>query len=507
MSSLLLRRSALFVLSTTATLLTQATAASDAVTISANVPPDAPRVTIALTGATARDQHSGGPQSRQIASEAIPPALSRHAEPAGFRFYMDLGNDPGGRQHHLLGRPADELNFLSSSGSRTTPLEVLVLRQSKPGTTDYEPVTSGLLTIGTQNEIPFSYPAPRPLGTNALSEISGVLSFSISGSSGNQYNGHLTSRTGLSFSGSTFLSNSKLTVSLNPVTDLTPGLEQQVRLTLEPHSPDVPSRNATGKASELLTLGPAKLAVESIASDFSRITLAAVHGELAQAESEEAVAVPALPAISQVELFDRRTLSSNDLLAPARESGWLVLVFGEFKGEGHPGYSSGPQASANLNLPARAIQSIVNQDLATPPALAFVVRTVDLRLLFSEFLNGRPDYLLIADFADPTQVRFQMPSPHGGGGYYPGYPPGSTPPTFRQILNLPDNKVSVVVFDSSGKVRFLKADAGENLQAALLEASAMMKEGSAPRSEVGDAAPEASPPPPTNPQVRRSRSR
>lgn len=459
-------------------------ATTSTVSITPGLPAGMARIMVPLTASSSDQTHYGPAQQRQISSGPVPERL-QSAGGGAYRFHVDLGSDPAGRAYHLLVEPREDLKVLSQhGGSAPIPLSALVLRESGPAAPrELETVTSGILMPGQHTEIPFRVPLSVPVGSNALREFGGALGFSLNPHSDGRYAGNSSFRTRLSVSGAAFLERAKIEVKMNTVAEIPPGREQQVSVSLEPLDPHVPARQASGKLSDTLTLGGMRLAVEEVAADLSAIRFAVVHGDVEQTIVRQEEAVSALPALAQVELFDRRMLSSSDLLSSAAESGWLVLVFGEFRQE-ETGGERGMvivrpgQPTSVLSMAPQAVLQILVQGTGTgrPPATAFVVRGIDLSLLYSDYLNGRPDFLVLSDYADPMRVQFRSPTPYGGG-YYPPGPHSASRSTLRQILGLPDDRVSVVLFDAAGKAHYVKPDAGENLQGALLEAVEAMKKG------------------------------
>ena len=213
--------------------------------------------------------------------------------------------------------------------------------------------------------------------------------------------------------------------------------------------------------------------------DFSKASLAVLAGSLEETLKQQLRLGAQMPPFSQVDLITRKTVTREELLARAKRSAPIVFVFGDLApsgGRGPYGPSIGPGMSPALPLPTAEVAEQFGLATDPKPLVVFVTRQIGLDFLYAELRNKTPEYLVLTDFADPLRTTFRAPQPNPGGYYGPSYP-GSREPSLRQLFNLPERTLSIVVFDAVGKVVYVKADSAAEFLPSISEARGALKQG------------------------------
>lgn len=281
----------------------------------------------------------------------------------------------------------------------------------------------------------------------------------------------------LMVTGSQVTPEGKLTLSVTVPEEMTVTAETQVTLRFEPLTPGLPDRTASGKVTDFLTLGAGRFVVTEMAPDFSAASLAVVAGSLEQTIKQQLQLGAQMPPFSQVELVSRKATTREDLLARAKTAGGVVFIFGDLAAPG-PRYGGGympPSAGGGtmaLPLPTAEVAEQVGLELQPKPLVVFVTRQISIEFLYQDLRNKTPDFLILTDYADPLRTTFRVPQ-NTGGYYGPSYPMGQEP-SLRQLFNLPD-RLAIAAFDGTGKVVYVKADAGSSFLASVAEARTALK--------------------------------
>jgi hypothetical protein len=181
--------------------------------------------------------------------------------------------------------------------------------------------------------------------------------------------------------------------------------------------------------------------------------------------------------MAQVELFTRRLVTGDDLLATASKSAGVLMIFGDFKEDPMPGFFPGNQGkSATLQMSESGILETIRSSTAGSqmPQVVFVARQLALRKLYEEYLSKQPPFMVLSDYSDALKTSFR--GPRTGGPEYYSYPgqDSTQKSTLRDSMGLPEGRVSVILLDRSGKVVYSKTDAGDDLRTPLVEACRLL---------------------------------
>lgn len=427
------------------------------VMLNQGVPKEAERITVPLQATATGNSYSG--QSTQVSSGEIPEDYKSLAESGKFTTYFDLGAPDGESRYFGLARNADAPKTLSRFNNNEV-LYMAVFRVDTATSAAPEKLLEGSIGMGNQMEIP-SRSRNHHLGKNQL-PVGGAYQFSINGRSGSGFSGYVQRAYNVTLQGGSIAQGSKYNVTVNPLNDLKPNANQQILLKVEPLEPNVSPRSATLPMGDVIQLFSSKLVVEKVAADYSEIVLAAVQGSFGKIAEEQAARLSKMPSFLQVELFDRKPMSGEDVLAAAKGRA-TVMIFGELPAAASPNFSYQPAGSPNLQVDERTLISLLGRGAERAPQVVFVVRQIDLKALYDQYLGQRPDFLVLADFVDPLQTTFRTPANTMQGGIY--YGAGSQArPSLRDSFGLPEGKISVVVFDASGRVVYLKPDVGGDIR-------------------------------------------
>lgn len=437
---------------------------AEVVTVNPSIPADAVRIKIPLHAA---QTNNGAYSAGQIESQPIPDRLIKEAATKpGYTHYFDLGNTPVGNQHvFVLARVNPDITFLSHN--QQPVYDVLVMREPIDKKSPPERLADGKVMPGNQVEMPIQLNM-APVGTNRMGEVTGTLMFTINGTSGNSLNGNGGVRSNLSVEGTAPTKSGMLTLTISdPVAGVVEA-GKPASLRYEAGGPDQ-SDTAGSKLGGVFSIGGLKMGIENVSPDFSEATLAVLDGKLENLSVPKPAQVDKLPLLQQTELYSRRVMTRDDLLSQSKASGWLAMVFGEFRPQQMSGGLGMPQ-SGTIPMAADTLIETLGRDLTQKPATVFVVRQIGTKDLYEDYLGKTPPYLVLTDYVDPTMTQIRANSP-----FMTFMPNQQSAATLRSAFGIPENGVSVLLFDSTGKTRYSKLNVGQDLQKALLEMNDMMK--------------------------------
>ena len=336
-------------------------------------------------------------------------------------------------------------------------------------------VREGYQTSGGDVTVPVQLETPG-IGATKVKSMRTDIGYSLSGVQNGEpqvYSGRTAS---LQVSGSQLTQDGKLTLTVTVPDSMKVTPETQVSLRFEPAAPGLPEHSASGRVSDFLTLGSTRLAVTALAPDFSSASVAVVAGSLEETVKEQLQLGAQMPAFSQVELVERRTVTREDVLTKSRTASGVVFVFGDLPTSGRTPYEPmyRPGQNSILALGPGEVAEQLGTQLQPKPLVVFVTRQIGLNFLYEDLRNKTPDYLVLSDFVDPLRTTFRVPQ-MGPGGWYGPPMMGGQEPSLRQLFNLPGNTVSLAAFDSQGKVLYVKANASSGFLPALAEARAALE--------------------------------
>jgi hypothetical protein len=341
-----------------------------------------------------------------------------------------------------------------------------------------EIVREGFQSGGNDVTFPVELQLPG-IGSTKLKKLRTELGYSVSGYQNGKPQVYSGRGAGLHVSGSEVSKEGKLTVTVTVPDEMKVTRETQVSLRFEPTMPGLPERTATGKVTDFLTLSSAKFVVKALERDFSRITLAVVAGSLQETLKEQLQLGTKMPLFSQVDLITRKVVTRDDLLTSAKRSAPIFFVFGDLaSGASRNPYGPPPGAAggSTLPLPTSEVAEQLGLEMQPKPLVIFVTRQIGLDFLYGDLRNKTPDYRVLSDFADPLRTTFRSPQLGPGGWYGASYPNSTTrEPSLRQLFNLPERALSLVAFDATGNVVYVKADAAAEFLPSLAEARKAVK--------------------------------
>ncbi|MBX7246492.1 MAG: hypothetical protein K1X53_13425 [Candidatus Sumerlaeaceae bacterium] len=433
-----------------------------------SVPADTKRITIKLYASA--DPNVQGTTNNQLNAETLP---ENQREIAGFGKYvsaMDLGTFAGTRFRAYL-RPNAQVNYLSRNSGEL--LDMLVTAETSDGRKRPEKIAEGSVAFGNQAEIKF----PRktdPIGANGLTESSTLITLSVNGRNGSNYNGYGSVKSNLSLAGTTLLSNAKVTVSLPGIFDRTVSPDNQITITATPLEGNFTALTGTGKIGEPVAVGKAQVVVASLTPDLSSVDLAVLSGDLTTFDVKKPRSFENIPDFERVDLFARRIVGRDEILSATKAAGPAVFIFGEPKLAEGP-YYGGPVGS-NFNMTEQQIVESLQKDNPKPPTVVFVSRAINMKSLYDEYLGRKPDYFFLSDFDNPLNTQFRSNPNYGGPTYYSGPGAPQTIVSLRDQIGLPQNNVGILVSDSAGKVIISKPEVGPDLRGALLEINKALRD-------------------------------
>jgi hypothetical protein len=412
------------------------------------------------------------PQALEEVS-SLPPAIAQTYAGKGFTAFV-IAALPNGTQYLAVLNEDKSLKFLNREDS--TMYYARIYRVTPGSDAKPELLREGFQSPGNDVVLPAELEFPA-IGANKVKSLRTEIGYSFQG----QQNGNPQVYSGrgstLTVTGSQLTPEGKLTLSVTVPDEMTVTSETQVTLRFEPMIPGLPDRTAAGKITDFLTLGAGRFVVSELAPDFSSANLALVAGSLEQTIKQQLQLGTQMPPFSQVELVSRKATTREEVLTRAKTAGGVVFIFGDLPSPG-PRYGGGYMPSSvgggnmNLPLPTTEVAEQFGLGLQRKPLVVFVTRQISIEFLYQDLRNKTPDYLILTDYADPLRTSFRVPQ-NVGGYYGPSYPMGQDP-SLRQLFNLSD-RLAIVAFDSTGKVVYVKADAGSSFLSSVAEARTALK--------------------------------
>ncbi len=438
-------------------------------------PPGAQLVTFSLAVSESASPRPSGylvQRSNQAAEESasVPASIAQGYEGKEFSAFQ-IAELPNGTRYLAVLNEDKNLKFLNRSDFPMCYARIYKI--TRGGDAKPELLREGYQSQGNDVTVPVEIELPG-IGSTKLKTLHTELGYSFQGFQNGKPQVYVGRGAGIQVAGSQVLQQGKLTLNVTVPDEMTVSPDTQVTLRFAPLQPGLPERTASGKVTDFLTLGTARFVVTELASDFASATLAIVAGSLEETLKQQLQLGAELPPFSQVELVSRRTCTREQLLERARNAGGVVFIFGDLAstgGRSGPPYyppSYGGPATSVLPMPAGEIVEQLELERKSKPVVVFVTRQISIEFLYQELRNKTPDYLVLTDYADPLRTSFRLPQ--GPGGYYgPSYPGAANEPSLRQLFNLPE-RLAIAAFDRSGKVIYVKADAGSEFLRSIAEA-------------------------------------
>ena len=391
------------------------------------------------------------------------------AESAEYTEQVDFGAAIDGNEYSLLVANANDLSFVGQTSSRLCKVKLLRTSPKKKA----EALREGYLAL--QNDVSIKLKAcPEEIGVPLTEPVPMTFRITVYNNRPPAYEASLrVSLTG-ALSGSIATDNAMLGASIT-CKDSTGLTNRYLNLSVKPYDDGMAPLTASGKISDMLALGSAKLTVEKVAADCSEMVLALLHGDLVQAkakakgkgEGKGQAQTPEVgepfPAFARVDLFNRCLLTLDDLTKEAGPDGYVALVFGDFKSNVPPQYSGMPQVR-KLSLDEAMICEILKKDLEKPVVVAFACQELSLSALYEKWLGADPGFYVFSDFSNPLKVQFGVP-----GMQRPYYGRPVRDETLRGQLALPETGVATVLITGQGELVYLNAEAGNELASSLVQ--------------------------------------
>ncbi|MCC6547691.1 hypothetical protein IT570_11045 [Candidatus Sumerlaeota bacterium] len=360
-----------------------------------------------------------------------------------------LGTLSSGESYHVALSSAKDLSILGREQSRMWYAQIIKSEGDKA-----EVMKEGYYA-GADVQIPIQVPIKRPSAEPMVVDSS--IGFNISGYSNDAPTIQALRGTLPTLGGSLNTEEGKLNVTLNLDDNGEFSPNTNVTVNFTPLKIGLPERNASGTATDTLTLGPARMAITELAGDRSSVKLALLDGTLKSIVDQQLSVGTTMPNFSQVNLLTRRFMSRADVLKEARDANTVaVFVFGDVR-QTPPGWG-GMQTTGLLPVGIDQIARIISAEVVPPPQIYWVVREVEMGDYFGKYAAEDLPYTLVADFTDPVKTSFRgVQQNYGYYGGYSGEDASST--TLRQLFNLPARTCSLVAFDDAGQVIYSLANA------------------------------------------------
>ncbi len=389
---------------------------------------------------------------------------------------FEIATLPNGTHYLAVLNEDKSLKFLNRSDAPMCYARVYKVTgggDSKP-----ELLREGYQSQGNDVTVPVEMELPG-IGATKVKTLRTEVGYSFHGFQNGEPQVYTGRGAGMQVAGSQVVQEGKLTLSVAVPEEMAVTPDTQVTLRFAPLKPGLPERTASGKLTDYLTLGAARFVVTEVAPDFSAATLAVVAGSLEQTLKQQLQLGAQMPPFSQVELVTRKACTREELLERAKNAGGVVFVFGDLAPTGgrygQPyAPSFGGMASSVLPMPAAEVVEQLGLERKLKPVVVFVTRQISIEFLYQDLRNKTPDYLILTDYTDPLRTNFRVPQTPGG--YFgPSYPGGGQESSLRQLFNLPE-RLGIAAFDRTGKVVYVKADAGSEFLPSLAEARAALPE-------------------------------
>lgn len=401
---------------------------------------------------------------------SIPTAIAEKHAGKEFTAYQ-IAALPGGTRYLLCLNQDKKLKSLNRNDALICLAEIYRL----PPGADSQPelIKEGYQTSTGDITFPVELVSASGIGATHVKTFQTELGYNIT--SGFEATPQVYAGQGAAFqvSGSQVTDKGKLTLTINIPLEMAPTPDTSVTLRFEPLEPSLPQQSAAGKLNDFLDLGHARFLVSAVAPDFSSATLALVAGNLDATLDKQLQLGTQMPPFAQVELVTRKTVTQQELLAKARAASGVLFIFGDLAPGNRPGNPYNPAfRSGGINALPLSPDEVMQQatlDLNPKPIVVFVTRQIGVDFLYDDLRNKTPEYLVLADFADPLRTSFRQPQSMGAPWMGMPYSGAQQEPCLRQLFNLP-LRLCIAAFDSRGKVRYVNADAAPSFLNSLAEA-------------------------------------
>ena len=447
------------------TLLAAQASAVETITIRKDLAPGLPRIEVALKATRPQNAYFGGGGSTQTTE--IPSRYADLNKEGKYAYFFPVDDQFDGWRYSLLMGEVKEDYILTSRHSSVNAWALLVAEKGEGERKTFGPK----LVIGSNNVAwplgiertvqGVTAPVSLYINPNGRSQDGNVTQLSMSASLGME----------LQVSGTYNTESTTLSIGSQSLMDPVPGPNTGLTMNLARRSGWKSPRSAGAKLSDDFNLGTVTIAVEKIAADYSTMTLVVKDGDLEKLENNALAVGDPLPAFANVDIFQRRMVTRDDLAKAVKSSGWAVLIFGDLPMAQQQGYY-GPNQNA-IDIPEKTILEQLQLGLSKAPTVAFVVNRIDLNRLYSDYLGKVPDFLVLSNYSNANSLQFIASNPNQpyyGGGWMGG--PGQS--SFASVLGLGQGETWIVVLDKSLTVKkAIPVQSGE-LAAKLAEANALM---------------------------------
>src|SRR5512133_2426501 len=285
-------------------------------------------ITLNAVESGGRPQGYLGQRSPEPAAEmaSLPAAIAESYKGKDFVAY-EISKLPDGTRYFVVLNEDKSIKFLNRN--EATMWYARVYRVGVGAEEKAEIVREGFQSSGNDVLVPVEMELPG-IGATKLKKVRTEVGYSFSGVNNGKPQSYTGRGAGLQVSGSQVEKEGKLTMTVSVPEEMTVTGDTQVTLRFEPLTPGLPERAASGKLTDLLTLGSARFGVTSMAPDFSQATLAIVAGSLEETLKQQLQLGVQMPPFSQVDLVSRKSVTREGVLGKSRDGAPLFFVFGDF---------------------------------------------------------------------------------------------------------------------------------------------------------------------------------
>ena len=385
-----------------------------------------------------------------------------------YKQQLNLGMAIDGNRYMVMIKDASDIKIISQNSDRLCMAKVLRIKDRKKS----ETVKEGFLFFHRDVEIPLEV-FPEQIAVPFKEPVTGVLKINIYSNNYPVYEARYSATLNGTLSGSTSTKKAFLNASITCRSSLELK-DRHLKLSLKPFDDQMSSASCSGKISDTLMLGSAKLVVEKIASDSSELVLALLDGDFIQERKQDetlATVGKPFPDFARVELAKRQLLTLDDMKKQVGIDGYIVLVFGDFK-RAMPEHCGRRDVIKSLTLDKAMIIEILKKDCDKTMVVGFVCRQLSLSDLYEKWLGRDPEFHVISDFSNPLDMQFVDigMEPHM-------YRRSDKGETLRGKMKFTNEKVITALIDGNGDLVYLNTDAGKELAGSLVQISNLMKEG------------------------------
>lgn len=267
--------------------------------------------------------------------------------------------------------------------------------------------------------------------------------------------------------GSLISGNFRIDVTVRPDARDSRLADSKLHFLMSPVDREGDSITTMGTLAKSASVGGATVLVESFDPIDRKIVLAVVSGDVEKLSTSPLENGWELPGFSQPDLLRRESVKSSELLEAAKESGWLVMVFGNFEINFASPFMSGV-AGNNIPRPDTLVETL-GRGLKAPPTLAVVSNRVGMGLLYRDYLDQTPSWYLLADNLNPVETQLIAETSQS---HFEGQPDARK---LRSLFGLPLHRPVVLVFDSNGVLKFSRASNSKSIVSDLQAANAFMR--------------------------------